>query len=409
MRKNCKILSLILAIVVLFSCTACTDFSWIISGDGGTTKYEVTFVYNNGQDNKTVSVDNESKIAEPTAPEKESYIFIGWFTDAKFKNEYDFDNVVNKDLTLYAKFEENLDAINGEKFQVTFVLNNGETEVVQEVLGGKPMQTPLDPVKVNGIFTGWYTDGNFTDKYDFSKVVTKNLTLYAKYEIDAVAITNEISNKVMKSVVKIYLVRDGYKVELGSGFCFKTDGNRYYILTNCHVAKKMLNTDTYIIEDYKGNEYDGYLVNSGTSSDAISAEYDLACLYFNSNETEVEKLSLASTNPKVGSDVISLGSPNGQTNYIAFGKIKEYTKVTLEGDTTESNVTFDVISHSARIDEGASGGPLLDENLKVVGVNYAVGFREVAPEEYEFASTYTVPILKVKEFLASAFPWTGFY
>ena len=58
---------------------------------------------------------------------------------------------------------------------------------------GKTVATPEDPEKENCLFRGWYTDSAFTKRYDFAQPVTKNLTLYAKYEIDAATITNKIS------------------------------------------------------------------------------------------------------------------------------------------------------------------------------------------------------------------------
>lgn len=61
-----------------------------------------------------------------------------------------------------------------------------------------------------------------------------------------------------------------------------------------------------------------------------------------------------------------------------------------------SNVTFDVIRHSAPLNQGSSGGVLLDKDYKICGINYAAA---VVEDSTEFVSGYAVPVLKVKEFL----------
>lgn len=51
-------------------------------------------------------VDENGKLIRPTDPEKEGYIFAGWYTDSEFKEPYNFDSSVTNNLKLYAKFEE---------------------------------------------------------------------------------------------------------------------------------------------------------------------------------------------------------------------------------------------------------------------------------------------------------------
>ncbi|WP_368556328.1 BspA family leucine-rich repeat surface protein, partial [Enterococcus faecalis] len=42
----------------------------------------------------------------PTAPTKEGYVFEGWYTDAEYTKEFDFDRVAIEPLTVYAKWAE---------------------------------------------------------------------------------------------------------------------------------------------------------------------------------------------------------------------------------------------------------------------------------------------------------------
>lgn len=296
-------------------------------------------------------------------------------------------------------------ALDGSKQQVTvtFVLNNGEQNQVVTLERGQTVTQPTNPSKQNYYFVGWYTTSYFTTKFDFTRPITRNTTLYAKYELDSLSVGDQIQNDTLKSVVTIYnkcynsII--GFDINSstsqGSGFCFEINNGTYYILTNCHVALKESGyaKQSFTIVDYQGKTYTGYMYTDTTSQvAAIAAEYDLACLYFRATTTPVKALKIVSTNPSVNSNVISIGAPNGQSNTVTYGKIKQYCKVTLDNTSAAlSNVTFNVIAHNADIDSGSSGGPLLNANLDVVGVNYA---------GVDNSTTgYAIPVEKVHEFL----------
>ena len=76
------------------------------SSGGGTTRYTVKFDTDGGSEIASKTVTRNSKVAEPTAPEKEGYTFMGWFTDESLTVAYDFDSKVTKSFTLYAKWTE---------------------------------------------------------------------------------------------------------------------------------------------------------------------------------------------------------------------------------------------------------------------------------------------------------------
>ncbi len=359
-------------------------------------KHNVTFVFNNGEDEAVVSVEKGKRVSEPKEPLKENCFFAGWYTDSIYTTKYDFKRQVLSDLTLYAKFND------VEKVDVTFVFNNGERYFIQTVEKGSSVSMPKDPKKKNYLFIGWYSDPLLCDRYDFSQQVTTDIILYASYKIDALSITNKVSTDIIKGVVKVYntsynsilgITTSGV-VSQGSGFCFHIQNGYYYILTNCHVARKEDGYDKqeFTIEDYLGNTYEASLYkNPSKSNSAISANYDLACLYFKPSSTAIKKLTMSSYNPFRGDDIISLGAPRGQSNYITFGKINYYTQITIDCKPAESNVQFNVVSHNAHLSNGSSGGPIIDSNLNVVGVNYG--------GKKDDSCGYAIPIEKVREFL----------
>lgn len=69
----------------------------------------------------------------------------------------------------------------GTSYTVTFVTNGGSAISNQTVTSGAKATKPSDPTKEGYTFAGWYTDAELTTEYDFTKNVTGNITLYAKW------------------------------------------------------------------------------------------------------------------------------------------------------------------------------------------------------------------------------------
>ncbi len=65
------------------------------------------------------------------------------------------------------------------KYTVTFDTKMGTSIRAVEVKKNKPVAKPADPIMTGYQFKGWTLEG---EDYDFSKPVTKNITLVAKWE-----------------------------------------------------------------------------------------------------------------------------------------------------------------------------------------------------------------------------------
>ena len=66
-------------------------------------------------------------------------------------------------------------------FTVAFDTNGGYGNSVVSVVSGKKATEPAAPTRTGYTFNGWYTAKDGGSKYDFSKPVTGNLTLYAHW------------------------------------------------------------------------------------------------------------------------------------------------------------------------------------------------------------------------------------
>lgn len=71
----------------------------------------VRFETNGGGTIDKQKIQKGTTANEPDAPTKTGYTFYGWYTDAEFSGEeFDFDTTVSESMTLYAKWENHLDA-----------------------------------------------------------------------------------------------------------------------------------------------------------------------------------------------------------------------------------------------------------------------------------------------------------
>lgn len=301
--------------------------------------------------------------------------------------------------------EDLYDSINqGIRYTVNFNFNNGDKAQSVKVGSGKKVNKPTNPTKENSVFIGWYLDEALTKEYDFSLGVTKDIKLYAKYLLDYASLTNRITLEIMKSTVTVIVDSYGVGVrnnKTGSGIIIKEDYNFYYALTNNHVAiiAEGCSVVSYNVEDYKGQLYDAKCVYR-------DSDYDLAIIRFIKGTNALGVIEMADKDISVGEEIASLGQPEQQNNAITYGKVTGYVEaprfyttekdefgndITVEIDESISNVRFDVIEHTSYINSGSSGGALIDENLKLVGINYSGSGGN---------NSYAIPISRVKEFIS---------
>lgn len=118
-----------------------------------------------------------------SVPTRQGYTFSGW-KDEISNQTYSFEGTTtftmpNRDVTLTAQWTKNVVPV--VMHTVTFDSLGGTSIPAQEVADGTEVTSPAPPTKTGYVFSGWYTDSDFSSAYDFATPVTQDITLYAKW------------------------------------------------------------------------------------------------------------------------------------------------------------------------------------------------------------------------------------
>ncbi|XRD25310.1 InlB B-repeat-containing protein [Lysinibacillus fusiformis] len=150
-------------------------------------KHTVSFETDGGSAVPSQSVINGGMATMPQVePKKAGYTFEGWYTDAGYTQTYDFNSVITEATTIYAKW-------NAQMHTVSFEVDGGSAVSNQSVAhGGKAMMPEIEPTKAGYTFGGWYTDAGRTQAYDFTSVITKATTIYAKWNAQMYTVSFEV-------------------------------------------------------------------------------------------------------------------------------------------------------------------------------------------------------------------------
>lgn len=174
-----------------------------------------------------------------------------------------------------------------------------------------------------------------------SENVGKSISLESKKKQ-----ANTIYQKVNSAVVTVY----GAK-ELGSGMVVRTDG---LVLTNKHVVE---NSASPAVKTASGEAYEAEVVD-------FDLRYDLAIVRLKTKATAptvLPTVTLANTlRLQPGDRVYAIGSPGGKAGTMTTGT---FLRTTEQGSLQLS---------SGLLSPGNSGGPLLNANAEVVGINKGV-------------------------------------
>lgn len=147
-----------------------------------------------------------------------------------------------------------------------------------------------------------------------------------------------------------------YEAEgMGSGVIVRKVGKTYYALTNQHVTG---NAKTISVILYNGEKIQGSLIGSDQRKDValVSFDYD--------KELKVAVLGDSNT-VQAGDLTYAVGAPLGYVSTVTSGIV---SAVGRSGGPNRNNIN-DFIQTDAAINQGNSGGPLVNIYGEVIGIN----------------------------------------
>jgi serine protease Do len=258
-------------------------------------------------------------------------------------------------------------------------LKNKTTKHVKSI----PRRTLLIVLVVLLCFAAGFSGGLVGGHFSRSNSIATSHAAQQQYVSNESQLIEEIAKNVGQSVVSVDVQgQDNSATDFfgftqpqttesaGTGFIISSDG---IVVTNRHVVPAGTTSVSVTLAD--GTKFDNVDV-LGRTSDASSQ--DIAFLKINNlNGKTLTPVTLGDSSAmKVGDRVIAIGNALGQfQNTVTSGIISGFGRDVTAGDQSgaqaSENLT-DLFQTDAAINEGNSGGPLVNINGEVVGINTAI-------------------------------------
>lgn len=185
------------------------DFTTVPTGDVTLTAkwtandYYVSFVTEHGDPPTSQNVKYNGTATNPGELTEDGYTFIGWYTDETYTKEFDFTTPIKSNTTVYAKWTAN-------DYEVRFITEHGKAPTSQNVPYNGTADDPGKLTTEGYTFDDWYTDADYTTKFDFTKPITGDTKVYAKWEKNA-------PNTYALNVSGAFVYVDGVDVTASAG------------------------------------------------------------------------------------------------------------------------------------------------------------------------------------------------
>ncbi len=173
----------------------------------------------------------------------------------------------------------------------------------------------------------------------------------------------DVYKRAYRGVVEITVTSAGQSTPLGGSQSQKAQGSGFVIDTSGHIVTNQHVVDgaqSISVRLWNGAMYKATLVGSDSST-------DLAVIQLEAPSSVLHPLTLGdSSRVGVGEGVVAIGSPFGLEETVTSGIVSALHRSMSAPNGFTIN---DSIQTDAAINHGNSGGPLLDLNGRVIGVN----------------------------------------
>lgn len=208
MKKTKIIFPLVLLLfVTMLTLVACGETTSNQTTNGG--PYSVKYVVD-GVIEKSATIDNKADINGYFTPEKEGYIFDGWYLDKSFSKPLLDEENPSTNLALYAKLTK-------KSFTVKFYAEGKEIESVS-VLYGEGATAPTPPEVQSKVFEKWDKDfSRVTSDLMVTAIYSESEKYTAKFLLNGQEIYSfkisggEKTDKVAESALKALDIPDGFE------------------------------------------------------------------------------------------------------------------------------------------------------------------------------------------------------
>lgn len=255
--------------------------------------YTVTFNSTGGSSVASQTVEEGKKVIQPNNPTRSGYTFIGWTLDG---SDYDFNSVIKKNITLIAKWKNDLWEVDSNTGSIVKYYGNQDNVLIPNIIDNikilkinsnafennsiKSLTIPSTVTKIeneailkskNQNLTKIYVSDNLYKATDWLKVLGTSTTISS----------NGDSGVFIKAISR----KDGCDMGLSSGSCFvnlftniiNIDGIYpiYYDVTNCWklnggsgILKQdvpyYVSTDSYTLYTPSYSNFVGWIGDNGT-------------------------------------------------------------------------------------------------------------------------------------------------
>lgn len=168
----------------------------------------------------------------------------------------------------------------------------------------------------------------------------------------------DVASKVLPAVVSIYSITRSGGAE-GSGSIISPDG---YVLTNHHVVAGADQGGRLEVTMNDGSQHSATFVASDATTDVavikIDDVNDLPYLQFGDSDAAA-----------VGQEVVAVGSPLGLNATVTSGIVSAKNRPVRASQEGGESSLIDAIQTDAAVNPGNSGGPLVDMEGNIIGMN----------------------------------------